>query len=252
MTDNRNRRTDRLDQLTDALGEDILNAPGEELLAEVAEDFGDRRALAMKFDQISARWRCGSIESLHEWKSASTAPSMMHYLNDRTSIGREYFSPAEVFEAIQSLTDVTKTKLLKYATVKAAQTPYEGHDLFHEALTRCLEEGRRRWPKDLPLLKFLGGVIRSIASEWKEVPPSDPHQELDLGDGERNTIARIEADKMIKLFDDDAIAKRIVIGIMSGVRGEELRKSSGLNEIDYESKRKKIRRRIEKYRMQES
>jgi hypothetical protein len=32
-----------------------------------------------------------------------------------------------------------------------------------------------------------------------------------------------------------------------GARGEELRRSSGLSEIEYESKRKKIRRRLEKY-----
>jgi hypothetical protein len=55
MTDDHNRRTDALDHLTDALSEDILKAPGEELLAEVEEDCGDRRALAMGFDRIFAR-----------------------------------------------------------------------------------------------------------------------------------------------------------------------------------------------------
>jgi cell division septation protein DedD len=55
MTDDQNCRTDALDHLTDALSEDILKAPGEELLAEVEEDCGDRRALVMEFDRIFAR-----------------------------------------------------------------------------------------------------------------------------------------------------------------------------------------------------
>jgi hypothetical protein len=55
MTEDQNRRTDALDHLTDALSEDILKAPGEELLAEVEEDCGDRRALVMEFDRIFAR-----------------------------------------------------------------------------------------------------------------------------------------------------------------------------------------------------
>jgi hypothetical protein len=55
MTDDQSRRRDALDNLTDALCEDILKAPGEELLAEVAEDYGDRRALAVEFDRIFAR-----------------------------------------------------------------------------------------------------------------------------------------------------------------------------------------------------
>jgi hypothetical protein len=44
-----------LDNLADALTEDILNTPDEEVLREVAEDYGDPRALANRFDQILER-----------------------------------------------------------------------------------------------------------------------------------------------------------------------------------------------------
>jgi len=44
-----------LDNLADALTEDILNTPDDELLREVEEDYGDPRALANKFDQILER-----------------------------------------------------------------------------------------------------------------------------------------------------------------------------------------------------
>ena len=48
-------RPDALFNLADALTEDILNTPDDELLREVEEDYGDRRALANKFDQILER-----------------------------------------------------------------------------------------------------------------------------------------------------------------------------------------------------
>jgi hypothetical protein len=48
-------KQDALDNLADALSEDILNTPDDELLREVEEDYGDPRALANKFDQILER-----------------------------------------------------------------------------------------------------------------------------------------------------------------------------------------------------
>src|SRR5215467_5297107 len=43
---------DALDHLADALSEDVVNMSDEELLAEVAEDFGGPRALANEFNAI--------------------------------------------------------------------------------------------------------------------------------------------------------------------------------------------------------
>jgi len=48
------------------------------------------------------------------------------------------------------------------------------------------------------------------------------------------------------LFADDPAAQAIVRGMLDGARGQELQALSGLGKIDYESKRTKIRRRIEK------
>jgi len=52
---NQHVKQDPLDNLADALTEDILNTPDDELLREVEEDYGDPRALANKFDQILER-----------------------------------------------------------------------------------------------------------------------------------------------------------------------------------------------------
>jgi uncharacterized protein YecT (DUF1311 family) len=52
---NKDVKQDALNNLADALTEDILNTPDDELLREVEEDYGDPRALANKFDQILER-----------------------------------------------------------------------------------------------------------------------------------------------------------------------------------------------------
>jgi hypothetical protein len=48
-------RPDALFKLADTMAEDILRTPDEEVLREVAEDYGDPHALANKFDQILER-----------------------------------------------------------------------------------------------------------------------------------------------------------------------------------------------------
>ena len=69
--------------------------------------------------------------------------------------------------------------------------------------------------------------------------------------GEGNAIASIDLVKIVQLFDDDPVAQRVVIAMMEGARGQELQDLSGLAKTEYESKRRKIRRRIEKLWLEE-
>jgi len=154
-------------------------------------------------------------------------------------------SPAEAGAAIRSLADADKIALLKVARLYAKKTPYDHEDLLQEAICRVLS-CKRAWPRDLAPLPFLWGVVRSIAWEWRKETPDAPP---DLGDPEgeeRRAIASLDVAKIIALFDDDPAAQIIVRGMMEGARGQELQDLSGLDKTDYESKRTKIRRRVEK------
>jgi RNA polymerase sigma-70 factor (ECF subfamily) len=149
-------------------------------------------------------------------------------------------------EAIKSLSDRDKSALLKVARTYARtrQTRYDYEDLLHEAITRVLEGGRK-WPTAVPFMAFMCGVMRGIAWDWRgEVQNADPEEAT--GPAEGDAIASIDAQKLVALFDDDPIAQKLIIGMMEGARGEELWEASGLTKTDYESKRKKIRRRIER------
>jgi hypothetical protein len=93
---------------------------------------------------------------------------------------------------------------------------------------------------------FFGGVLRSIAWEWRR----DRHAEApanDIADAPGGADATLDAEKVVALFNDDPVAKRIVLAMMDGARGEELQAVSGLGKREYESKRTKIRRRIDKF-----
>ena len=68
----------------------------------------------------------------------------------------------------------------------------------------------------------------------------------DKGAEERTLLDRNHAIKIIKAHDDDPIAQTIIVAMMEGARGDELLKLTGLSPTAYESKRKKMRRRIEK------
>jgi hypothetical protein len=87
--------------------------------------------------------------------------------------------------------------------------------------------------------------LRSIAWEWRY----DRHGETaaaDIGCADGRVDAALEAEKILAIFEDDPVAKRIVLAMMDGARGEELLAVSGLGRREYESKRTKIRRRIDR------
>jgi hypothetical protein len=157
----------------------------------------------------------------------------------------ELYTAAEVFRAVNSLTAAQKTTLVKIAKAYAWKTRYGHDDLIQEALTRVLE-GKRVWPRRLPPVVFLRGVMRSIASDWGPEGVDDSVDVDDIGYVNHSATVRIDVRKMLALFDDDPVAQKIFIAMLEGARGEELRELSGLSAKDYESKRTKMRRRLEK------
>lgn len=157
-------------------------------------------------------------------------------------------SPAEAGAAIRALSVADKTALMKLARLYAKKTPYDHEDLLQEALCRVLA-GARAWPRDVAALPFLWGVVRSIAWEWKKEFIEHDAGMADVEGEERRAIAGLDVVKILALFDDDPAAQIIVRGMMEGARGQELQELSGLDKTDYESKRTKIRRRVEKLQL---
>jgi len=126
---------------------------------------------------------------------------------DTTTSENATLSQPEVEVAMARLTDGEKTALMKIAMLYARKTPYDHQDLVQEAFTRILG-GRRVWPRDANTSLFLGGVIRSIAWEWKRERPFEIIGATDVTVEERNANAAIDATRIVLLFDDDTVAKK--------------------------------------------
>jgi len=161
-------------------------------------------------------------------------------------VSTETCTPAEVRRALGDLSAAQKTVLVKIARAYARKTSYSHEDLLQEALTRVLE-GKRAWPRKLPLAVFLRGVMRSIASDWITEGRDDTVEVDDIGYVNHAAAARIDLRKMFALFHDDPVAQKIFSAMLEGVKGEELRQLSGLAPKDYETKRTKMRRRLERW-----
>jgi RNA polymerase sigma-70 factor (ECF subfamily) len=73
-----------------------------------------------------------------------------------------------------------------------------------------------------------------------------PNAEERLAAADEDGARERKRQEVIGLFADDLAAQVIVEGIMEGTRGEDLRALTDLDPTGYESKRRLIRRRIEK------
>jgi hypothetical protein len=117
----------------------------------------------------------------------------------------------------------------------------------------------REWPRDLEKLRFLAGVIKSIAGDRKRALRQTVllDEEREVGEARRGLMdyegreareirAKLDLKRILSLFDDDPDAQKMLMGMADGIRGEDLARAIGLSPTEYESKRKKIRRRIEK------
>lgn len=158
--------------------------------------------------------------------------------------------------------DWARLKLVarKYANGR----PIEPDDLLQEAMQRAIDG--RVCPIHVDVVKFLAEAMRSIAHGETEkaehklvlVPiaktgdysaealaVADPVQSVEERMTSEQNAAAFRQD-VLALFDDDPQARDIVEGTMEDMTAEELRELTGLSQTAYDSKRRLIRRRIDK------
>ena len=168
----------------------------------------------------------------------------------------------ELEQAIRSLTTADRVRLKKVSQIYA-RPAISASDLLQEALFRALD-GRRRCPVDVEATKFLAEAMHSIADEMSDKEKrrggaavsieevSDladrPYSEqLDIEERliEEEEARRIRS-SILGLFGDDPTATDLVDGIMEELTVEELMELTDLDKTAYDTKRKLIRRRLNK------
>src|SRR5215471_9165316 len=125
-------------------------------------------------------------------------------------------SDAEVRSEISSLTAGERTKLIRIASYyawKGKISSEEADDLFQEALVRVLGRSRE-WPRGVEKLRFLAGVIKSIAADRmralnRERAALKEKEKIDGDKGAEERDDEIDLERIMVLFDDDPIAQKI-------------------------------------------
>jgi DNA-directed RNA polymerase specialized sigma24 family protein len=179
-----------------------------------------------------------------------------------------HFSAVEITKAIRALDATELVRLRAIARSLARFSSVAFDDLLQEACYRTMD-GSRLCPREMRLVPFLVGVMRSIVSDTAKARARHPERPLgvlcaagrDWSDGtmtaeegliaseEEKALAERAAEtkrQVLKIFEDDVVAQIIAEGIMEGREGEELRTLTELDKTAFASKRKLIRRRIAK------
>jgi DNA-directed RNA polymerase specialized sigma24 family protein len=173
----------------------------------------------------------------------------------------------EIAAAIRSFTPADLARLKIVARKYTFGRPIDPDDLLQESYLRALDS--RACPAHVDVIKFLTEAMRSIAHGEAEkvehraifIPiaaTGDSEDEAcplpdEADDAETRIIAAQRAEKcvavhatIVALFDDDSIAKLVLEGMMEELTADDVRDLTGLDKMAYDSKRKLIRRRIDK------
>ena len=167
-------------------------------------------------------------------------------------------------EAIGAFSNADWMRLRSAAQLYAVY-PVEPEDMVQEALCRAIA-GTRNCPKDVSVVRFLAEAIRSIAHDElqkvehqrNEVSVHDetienPDAITPLEPGptaeERiisNEQSRGTENQLLELFEGDEKAQLIVMGMSDETEGAELKEITGLDQTGFNSKRRYVRRKLNK------
>ena len=167
-----------------------------------------------------------------------------------------HYTDEEVRDLIGSLDAADMTRLVKIAAFRSFGARMESDDILQKALVSVLQGGRKM-PRHIDIIKFLDGVIQSVAStERRSIsrhPENDLDEGVDMGRGYtigQDPISWLLLNEQVAnvkdIFQDDSVAQILLEGMIEGLDGKELRQLTELDTTEFSTKRRLIRRRLEK------
>lgn len=170
---------------------------------------------------------------------------------------------AAFIAALDALAPTELLRLRKKSAYRAAGTGMEGDDLLNEAICRTLEEDGRNCPANVPIAVYLDNAMRSIADGEREkyirqVPVEDwdekysevnksMNKNLSSDDAVLDSIELEQiVDRIQDIFADDPQAQAIVIGDIEGWSPEEIKEMEPMDDKQYASARRRVRRTLER------
>lgn len=174
-------------------------------------------------------------------------------------------TPEEFVKAFGDLSPDDRLRLTLIERPLLWGTSFGKGDLLNESICRTLL-GRRRCPREVPVVAYLVEVMRSLASHGRErekrmvlsAEPGEFTSPTSSGFGsmpraaspEDALIEKEEAaeaitmEVMLALFEDDAEATAVLRGLEDGLKGKPLRDRTGLDQVRLDYARKRIKRAL--------
>ena len=179
---------------------------------------------------------------------------------------RNVLSIDEIKESLNSLSEAQWIKLGKAANILSQGLAIEGQDILQLAFCKILE-GKRKCPRDLPVMVFIRGVIESLVSAYIKKRKRDPLQltveiaddddSLDINDlqptidtPEEILLAKQALEQIYQVLKGDEAM--VVKARLDGYTPLQIQETVGLTPIQYASTLRAIRRKLDKLENQES
>jgi RNA polymerase sigma-70 factor (ECF subfamily) len=163
---------------------------------------------------------------------------------------------ARAIEALSD-TDLIRLKALARLWSRGLAGGLGWADILNEAIVRVLD-GSRAWPRKVPLLAFLSGVMRSICDDqWRRArrellvrngdgrAPGAPGEAAAATPDPERTLAAAQAlAEVNRLFAADPCALKVIAGLAEGFTPGEICRAYGMTELEYDTTRKRMRRAL--------
>lgn len=176
-------------------------------------------------------------------------------------VDKRILRPAQAALALDLVSRMDLLRLKAIARLYARGLPRElaWEDMLQDALTRIIT-GTRQRPAGVTTVAFVAGVLRSLRAEyWRRAIREPRHNDVAPTEGdsplalslpdptpgpERALSARQELMAIKRLFAQDAAALKIIDGLGEGLPAEQIRHATGLSKTDYDSARRRMRRKL--------
>ncbi len=178
-------------------------------------------------------------------------------------VDKRVIRPAQTALALDLVNEMDLLRLKTIARVYARGLEPEvaWEDMLQEALTRVLVGSRLR-PEGVTMVAFVAGILRSLRADyWRRAArasagndtvridhESDESLAVVMSDPtpgpERELVALQELSTIRELFASDPTALQIIDGLGRGLSAEQIRRSTGLSKTDYDSARRRMRRKL--------
>ena len=159
----------------------------------------------------------------------------------------------EVRDALSQMDEVDMRRAERIADFLSHRLPGMGaEDLLQEVYTQLLS-GDRRFPRGVPALVVLKTAMRSEASNVRKAgraSPVDPLYQPEAVDApERRSpevehLAREELAAVVKWCSGDAHVELVVMAWTDGLKGDDARVATGLDEMAFDAARKRAARKL--------